>query len=255
MNKMNVAIIEDEKLSALRLERMIKEIRPDWSVNILPGSIYKAFEWFSQAERHPDLIFLDIQLADGTGFDFLSMTKPESVIIFTTAYDQYALEAFKVRSVDYLLKPINDEELKNAINKFEDLTLVKDKPVVSDYEQNLIQMPKRYRERILITNKNTSQILYVNDVAFFYQINKVTIAITFKNQEIIINSTLDKLMSELNPDIFFRANRQFIISIHSIDGIEPYFNNRITVHTMPKAPEKIIVSKEKAGLFKIWMNY
>lgn len=254
MNKIKAVIIEDEKLSALRLERMIRDVRPNWDIEILPGSIYKASEWFSCAEEQPDLIFLDIQLADGTGFDFISMARPESVIIFTTAYDQYALEAFKVRSVEYLLKPIIEEDLKKAIEKFEGLVSTP-KNNTSSYDTNIHMLSKRYRERILISNKNTSQILYVNDIAFFYQINKVTLAVTFKNQEIIVNSTLDKLMNELNPDAFFRANRQFVISIHSIEKIEPYFNNRVVVHTKPKAPENIIVSKEKAGLFKIWMNY
>ena len=180
--------------------------------------------------------------------------------IFTTAYDEYAVRAFTVNSIDYLLKPIRQERLEEAIQKFEHVT--------SKYNQKLLEQNdllevlhsltypgKKYRTRFLISGNEKLITLQVEDIAYFYSLNKITFAVTRQNKEYIIDFPLDKLMEQLDPDKFFRTNRQTIINIESIVKIEPYFQNKVIVHIKPEHKEKILVSKEKWASFKLWLNY
>ena len=247
MNNIQVAIIEDEKPAARLLEGMIKKLRPQWDIIKIPGSIESSVAWFA-SHPHPDIVFLDIQLSDGNSF------------IFTTAYDEYAVRAFTVNSIDYLLKPIRQERLEEAIQKFEHVT--------SKYNQKLLEQNdllevlhsltypgKKYRTRFLISGNEKLITLQVEDIAYFYSLNKITFAVTRQNKEYIIDFPLDKLMEQLDPDKFFRTNRQTIINIESIVKIEPYFQNKVIVHIKPEHKEKILVSKEKWASFKLWLNY
>ena len=204
MNKIKAAIIEDEIPAGRLLHKMLSGLRPDWDIVVLPGSIEGSVKWF-QEHPHPDIIFLDIQLTDGISFAFIEQAQPESMIIFTTAYDEYAIRAFTVNSIDYLLKPINRERLAEAIEKFERLTA-------------------RYG------NANLSK-------------------------EHIIDLSLDKLSEQLNPDIFFRTNRQTLVSVHAIQKIENYFLGKIIVQVKPPFKDKITVSREKIAAMKLWLNY
>ena len=178
----------------------------------------------------------------------------------TTAYDEYAVRAFTVNSIDYLLKPIRQERLEEAIQKFEHVT--------SKYNQKLLEQNdllevlhsltypgKKYRTRFLISGNEKLITLQVEDIAHFYSLNKITFAVTRQNKEYIIDFPLDKLMEQLDPDKFFRTNRQTIINIESIVKIEPYFQNKVIVHIKPEHKEKILVSKEKWASFKLWLNY
>lgn len=259
MNKIRAVIIEDEIPAARLLGSMIKRLRPDWDVEALPGSIEEAVKWFD-AHPHPDIIFLDIQLSDGNSFDFLSQARPESIIIFTTAYDEYAIRAFGVNSIDYILKPIDEKRLLDAVTKYESMAL-RDNPVqTGDYLDNILGSSpqtagKRFRTRFLITGTDKLWTLPVADIAYFYSVNKVTIAVTHKNAEHVIDLSLDRLTDQLDPDLFFRANRQALIGIDSIKAIEPYFNSKAVVVVVPTAKEKIIISKDKVAAFKIWLNY
>ena len=207
-----------------------------------------------------DIVFLDIQLSDGNSFLFIEQVCPTSLIIFTTAYDEYAVRAFTVNSIDYLLKPIRQERLEEAIQKFEHVT--------SKYNQKLLEQNdllevlhsltypgKKYRTRFLISGNEKLITLQVEDIAYFYSLNKITFAVTRQNKEYIIDFPLDKLMEQLDPDKFFRTNRQTIINIESIVKIEPYFQNKVIVHIKPEHKEKILVSKEKWASFKLWLNY
>ena len=259
MNKITAVIIEDEIPAARRLNKIINEIRPDWQVTILPGSVEKSVEWFNK-NPHPDIVFLDIQLTDGISFTFIEQARPESTIIFTTAYDEYAIRAFAVNSIDYLLKPIDSVRLEEAIAKFEHLTtkyLVQaQKPTaLIDILQNIANPCKKYRTRFLISGEDKLFTLQVEDIAYFYSENKITFAVTKQNREHIIDLSLDRLMEQLNPDIFFRSSRQTVISINAIERIESYFLGKAILHVKPPFKDKIIVSRDKIPQLKLWLNY
>lgn len=257
MNKLKVAIIEDEIPAARLISSMVKNLRPNWEVEVLPGNVEEAVKWFAVNE-HPAIIFLDIQLSDGNSFDFLSQAKPSSIIIFTTAYDEYAIRAFGVNSIDYILKPVDEQRLLEAIVKYESMTAPQNLPL-NGYLDNIMgalqQKEKQFRTRFLIAGADKFWTLQVSDIAYLYSENKVTFAVTHSGTEHLIDISLDKLSEQLNPDNFFRANRQTILSINSIKHIEPYFNGKVVVHVTPPCKNKITISKEKLSAFKMWLNY
>ena len=262
MNKIKVAIIEDEVPAARLLHEMIQSLRPDWEVMILPGTIEESVEWF-RTNPHPELLFLDIQLTDGNSFMLIEQARPDSMIVFTTAYDEYAVRAFTVNSIDYLLKPIHQERLLQTIERFENLT----EKYIHDFnrESRLLEVleslsdiqrlpgieNKRYRTRFLISSGNKLFTLAVSDVSYFYSENKLTFVVTKNNKEYV----LDKLCEQLDPDMFFRTNRQTLVSVDAIQRIEPYFLGKAVVHVLPPFKDKIIVSKDKIAAFKVWLNY
>lgn len=254
---MRVAIIEDEQPAARLLSNMLHKLRPQWDIIPIEGSIEAACAWFEKNE-HPDLLFLDIQLSDGNSFLFIEQAHPKSVIIFTTAYDDYALNAFSVNSIDYLLKPIKIERLNDAIVKYEKLIDAGHTTNVSDIVDAFRQVStceKKYRTRFLISGYQNTVTLNVSDVSYFYLLNKITFAVTFDGKEFIIDISLDKLMAQLDPDLFFRANRQTILSIKSVAKIEPWFGGKIVITTKPEAQNKIVISRERVSLLKLWLNY
>lgn len=255
-NPIHVAIIEDEIPAARLLASILARLRPEWKITTLPGSIEESVQWFSE-HPHPDIIFLDIQLSDGNSFDFLAQARPSSIIIFTTAYDQYAVRAFNVNSIDYLLKPIEESRLLEAIEKYESLTASKPQP--DTYLDNLIESlqnrGKRYRTRFLVEGNERFKPLHIDEVAYFYSENKITFAVTNTNQEYAIDLSLNKLGEQLDPDLFFRANRQMIIGIYSVVKIEPYFNGKISVTVKPTYKKIVTISEEKVTAFKLWLNY
>ena len=228
MNNLKVAIIEDEVPAARLLHSMLRRLRPAWEVMVLPGSVEEAVQWFAE-NPHPDLLFLDIQLSDGDSFSFLTSARPSSVIIFTTAYDQYAIRAFTVNSVDYILKPVDEKRLLEAIVKYETLVAANTSP--------------------------ENGYLDVSDVAYFYSENKITFAVTYTGQEHIVDLSLNKLVEQLDPDQFFRANRQVLLCVKAISHVEPYFNGRIVVFVKPSYKSQIIISEEKITAFKLWLNF
>lgn len=259
MNKLRVGIIEDEIPAARLLEQKIHKLRPLWEIKKIGGSVRESVEWFANNE-HPDLLFLDIQLSDDNSFHFIEEADPESLIIFTTAYDDYAIKAFNVNSIDYLLKPIREDRLLAAIEKYERIS---DPQQAKINEQNILQevlsnlsTEKKYRSRFLISlGGEKLSTLQASDVAYFYSVNKVTVAITKNNEEHVIEQTLEKLEEQLHPDQFFRANRQIIVNVDAIVKIEPYFLGKIVVQVSPQCKDKIVVSKGKARSFKLWLNY
>lgn len=257
MNRQNVVIIEDEIPAARLLHSMVAHIRPQWTITVLPGSVDESISWFA-THPHPGLIFLDIQLADGNSFEFLSAARPSSAIIFTTAYDQYAVRAFTVNSIDYILKPIDEQRLLDAVNKYEKLQ-DSHHSLPDDYLNTLLDAlqphDKRYRTRFMISGVDRFWPLQVSDIAYFYSENKITFAVTHTGEEHIIDLSLNKLMEQLEPDRFFRANRQTIICITAIDHAEPYFNGKISVTVRPSYKNRITISEEKLSAFKQWLNF
>lgn len=260
MNKIKAVIIEDEIPAARLLNEMLLSLRPDWEVQILPGNIEEAVEWFS-CHSHPNILFLDIQLTDGNSFLFIEQARPDSMVVFTTAYDEYAVRAFSVNSIDYLLKPIHQDRLAQTIERFEGLTAkyIRDFNQESRMQEVLQTLSastsKRYRTRFLISGGDKLFTLPVNDIAYFYSENKLTFVVTRKSKEYIIDLALDRLCEQLDPDLFFRTNRQTIVCVDAIQRIEPYFLGKSMVHVQPPFKEKILVSKEKIAAFKLWLNY
>lgn len=256
MNKLRVAIVEDEIPAARLLRTLIARLRPTWEIEVLPGNVEEATAWFA-ANPHPDLLFLDIQLADGTSFELLSQARPASAVIFTTAYDEYAVRAFSVNSIDYILKPIDEERLKEAIVRYE--TFRGRTQPQEEYLETLLdalqRREKRYRTRFLIAGADRFLTLPVEEIAYFYSENKVTTAVTFTGRNHVVDLPLSRLEEQLDPDRFFRANRQILLSVGAIDRLEPYFNGKVSVIVHPPHKEKITVSEERVPLFKAWLNY
>ncbi|CCY89715.1 lytTr DNA-binding domain protein [Bacteroides sp. CAG:1076] len=257
--KVKAVIIEDEYPAARLLNKMIQNIRPDWEVTILPGTIEGAVNWFSE-HVHPDIIFLDIQLNDGNSFIFIEQAKPQSMIVFTTAYDEYAVRAFTVNSIDYLLKPVHEARLLDAVLKFERLSSINAENArnLSDIEFLLQSLAgnreKQYRTRFLIYGARHLYTIQVADIAYFYSEEKVTFAVTRDGKAHAIDFTLNKLEEQLDSKLFFRANRQFILSADSIKSIQNYFNGKAVVNVLPPHNEAIYISREKVSLLKMWLN-
>ena len=254
--KLTVAIIEDEKPAARLLESMLAKLRPQWSLVQVGGDIETAITWFA-THAHPDLLFLDIRLSDGDSFVFIEQARSSSTIVFTTAYDQYAVRAFTVNSIDYLLKPIRLERLEKAIEKFERSVHrgAAGLPDLLSVLRSLANQEKKYRTRFLVAGVGKSITLPVDEIAYFYSASKLTFAVTRQNKEHVLDFSLDKLAEQLDPDRFFRANRHTILHIDAIVRIEPYFTGKLVVHTRPESREPVFVSKEKAAAFKLWLDY
>ncbi len=251
---MNVIIIEDERPSARRLVRMLSKL--EVTVNHTLHSVEEALQWFQQ-HPHPDLIFLDIQLSDGLSFDIFETIDIKSAIIFTTAYDEYALQAFKLNSIDYLLKPIDDDELASAIKKYQSLLPKKQWAPVDfeDIKKMLINPVEReYKKRFTVKVGQHLKIITVDEVECFYSENKGTYAYTSGKKNYLMDTTLETLEEELPPKLFFRVSRKFFIHINAINDIVAYSNSRLQVKLHHFNEQEIIVSRERVRDFKDWLE-
>jgi len=257
MNKLNAVIIEDEIPAARLLHSMVSALRPEWNIEIIPGNVDDATEWFT-SHKHPELIFLDIHLTDGDAFDFLSVVKPRSAVIFTTAYDQYAIRAFSVNSIDYILKPVDEKRLSDAVSKYERLrgqSWIQSDNYMETLLDALKHPEKKYRSRFLISGADKFWSLRVEDIAYFYFGGRTTFAVTPNGKEHILDLALNKLEEQLDPSQFFRVNRQMILNIDAIDRAVPSFKGKIKVMVHPPFKSDIIISEGKASAFKLWLNY
>ncbi len=248
---MNYIIIEDEFLAAQLLEKKIKEIRPKWHCVAKLESVLEASEYLSQ-ETSFDLIFCDIHLSDGLSFEIFEKITVSQPLIFTTAFDKYAIEAFKVHSIHYLLKPIKDEQLKEAIEKFENQKEAIPQKV--NMEALLKASEADSKTRFLVKKGQNMKVIPVEEVAYFYSKSGLTHLVCTNTDSFLINDTLDYLEAKLNPKEFYRANRQYIIHIQSIKVIEPYFKGKLFVHLQPEQTDDCVISQAKAGGFKEWLN-
>jgi DNA-binding LytR/AlgR family response regulator len=252
---MKVAIIEDELHNMRMLEGMMQNLRPDWDIVGKFESIKQSVD-FLKSNPHPDLILMDIQLSDGTCFSIFDQVEVQSNIIFTTAYDIYSIQAFKLISIDYLLKPIKESDLEKALEKFERYR-GQQKQLPVDYSEivDAIRSGKNeYRKRFLINRGNSYFKINTDDIACFISENKVTTAITFKNEQYVVDFTLDRLEEELDPGTFFRADRRSIIHIDIISRFEDYFGGNLMVKLKSPLNQKITVSSLKASAFKVWVG-
>ncbi|CAM1340905.1 LytR/AlgR family response regulator transcription factor [Tenacibaculum amylolyticum] len=251
---MNVLIIEDEKPAARRLNRMLAQLGVE--VNTMLHSVEEALNWF-QVNTHPDLIFLDIQLSDGLSFEIFEEIPVKSAIIFTTAYDEYALKAFKLNSIDYLLKPIDEDELKVAVNKYKE-----QRPEESDLQVNINEIRKllinpidrKYKKRFTIKIGQHIKIIHADNIECFYSENKATYIHTSENRNYLIDHSLEHWSDQLDPEQFFRVNRTFIVHINAIQDIISYTNSRLKLVLNSYNDQEIIVSRDRVKDFKNWIE-
>jgi two-component system LytT family response regulator len=252
---MNIAIIEDEAPALNRIQKLLAEVAPEAHIVFTADSIESAVALFKK-HTNVELALFDIELADGQSFDILKQTKITCPIIFTTAYDDFALKAFKLNSIDYLLKPIDKEELRQAITKFNALHHAKTN--YADKLQGLLEsfIPQSaaYKSRFLIKNGTKLISLSIEDIAYFQAAEKVVYVYTNAGQKYIIDHSLDELNKLLNPQFYFQLNRQFIANVHAIKGIHHYFNGKLKVELTPPITDEVIVSREKAPEFKQWLD-
>ncbi len=257
---MTTIIIEDEKPAARLLQRKLEKLNID--VKVMLHSVEEAIEWFSKNE-HPDLIFLDIQLSDGLSFEifehFVSSHCPiKSAIIFTTAYDEYALKAFKLNSIDYLLKPIDEDDLEVAVSKFNLRFPKQENTLQLDFEQikKMLQNPfdKNFKTRFTVKIGQHLKVISTDEIECFFSENKGTYIHTLDNRNYLIESTLEFLEQELDPKLFYRISRKFIIPLKSIKEILVFSNSRLKVILPSYKEEEVIVSREKVSDFKAWIG-
>lgn len=249
---MNIVIIEDEELAVRNLENIFKEIGNITPIAVLE-SIADTVEWFGMNED-PDLVFLDIHLADGSAFEIFKLIDIDCPVIFTTAYDEYALQAFKVNSIDYLLKPFDVAAVKKALGKLKNIT----NGNVSDGMKRLLSILKpgtEYKTHFLVSQKGDKLVpLIVNDIAYIYIELNIVKAVTFEEKSFVLQYTMGELSDMLNPKDFYKANRQFIIARKAVKDIDLWFNNRLSINLKPAAPEKVLVSKARITDFKLWFS-
>ncbi|WP_034258700.1 LytR/AlgR family response regulator transcription factor [Altibacter lentus] len=251
---MNVLIIEDEKPSARRLQRMLTTL--DVKAEQMLHSVAEAIEWFSN-NPHPDLIFLDIQLSDGLSFEIFETVTVESAIIFTTAFDEYALQAFKLNSIDYLLKPIDAHELETAVKKYKNLKAPA-KKVQLDFEdiKKLLVNPveREYKKRFTTRIGQHIKMIPVDEIECFYSENKGTYAHTVDGRDYLLDTTLEQLEAELEPQTFFRISRKFYVNIKAIRDIISYTNSRLQLKLNSFKAQDVIVARERVKDFKVWLE-
>jgi two-component system response regulator LytT len=251
---MTTIIIEDEKPAARLLQRKLEKL--NIQVGVMLHSVEESIEWFSNNE-HPDLIFLDIQLSDGLSFEIFEKIEIKSAIIFTTAYDEYALKAFKLNSIDYLLKPIDEDDLEVAVSKFK-ARLPKQETLQLDFEQikKMLSNPfeKNHKKRFTVKIGQHLKVIPTDEIECFFSENKGTYIHTFDNRNYLIESTLEVLEQELDPSDFYRVSRKFIIPLKAIKEIVLYSNSRLKVILPSYKEDEVIVSREKVSEFKTWIG-
>ena len=256
---MKILIIEDEELAVKKLHKMLIGI--DDSIEVIANldSIESSVEWLENNET-PDLIMMDIELLDGQSFEIFNRVKVKSPVIFTTSYDEYALKAFKVNSVDYLLKPIQPEDLTAALNKYRQMFAapaasqpsINMDMLVKELQQKL--QPREYRKRFLVKNVQKLVSVETDDIAYFYSDGRLNFFKTTDNKKYVVDYTMDELDGMLDPDKYFRISRSFFVSIDSVDQINDYFGNRLILTLKPAVDKEALVSREKVTDFKKWLG-
>ena len=249
-------IIEDEAIAAKHLMQLLAQISPKLEVTKIMQSTKECISYFKE-NKNADIVFMDIHLSDGSAFHIFEQVEIECPIIFTTAYDEYALEAFKVNSVDYLLKPIKLHDLERSLIKIENLTKNADKISLNTETMNgLLEMMKqnkpKYKAHFLIPQGEKLIPLSVKDIAYFYIDMKVTHAVTFKNETLALDKSLDDIIKTLDPEKYYRVNRQYIININAIEKINIWLNNKLTITLIIPTPDRIVIPKAKTVEFKDW---
>ncbi|MBL7744970.1 MAG: response regulator transcription factor [Chitinophagaceae bacterium] len=259
---MKILIVEDEELAVKKLQKTLTAVEPDAEVVGVTDSILSTVNWLEDNPA-PDLILMDIELSDGQSFEIFNQTTIKSPVIFTTSYDEYALKAFKVNSIDYLLKPIQKEDLEAAMQKLKQMKAMykaeeSNKPdisidsLVKELQQKL--QPKEYRKRFLVKHAQKLVSIEVEEIAYFFSDGRLNFFKTYDNRKFVVDYTMDELEDMLDPVKYFRISRSFYISVDSVDQIHEYFGNRLMLALKPAVDKESIVSREKVTDFKKWMG-
>lgn len=258
---MNILIVEDEELAVKKLQKTLAGISGSVRIAGVTDSIKSTVEWLQENEQ-PDLILMDIELSDGQSFEIFNLAEVRSPVIFTTSYDEYALKAFKVNSVDYLLKPIQKAELEVALQKYEQLKLsygcsgdsgsLSVESLIKELRQKL--QPTAFRKRFLVKQGQKLISIDVSEIAYFYSDGRLNFFKTTDNKKFVVDYTMDDLEDMLDPGNYFRISRSFYVSINSIDQIHDYFGNRLLLHLKPAVDKEAVISREKVTDFKKWMG-
>ncbi|MEM7380151.1 MAG: LytTR family DNA-binding domain-containing protein [Bacteroidota bacterium] len=252
---MKVVIVEDEVTASENLTYLLEQLEPNVEVLKVLDAVDTSVAYFKSGTE-AELVFMDIHLADGISFEIFEQVSIEAPIIFTTAYDQYALKAFKVNSIDYLLKPVMEEELEAALNKFRQTGK---SPAINDGQLNAIlglmqNQNSNYKTTYLVHHKDEMVPVKTKDIAFFYIDTGLVKAVTYQNKPYVIEKKLEDIETELDPQFFKRVNRQYIVQKDAIANLKYYFNGKLILQTNPPAKERIVISKAKATEFKAWVN-
>jgi DNA-binding LytR/AlgR family response regulator len=259
---MNILIVEDEDLAVKKIQKTLLSVETRATVAGVTDSIKSTVEWLQQHPA-PDLILMDIELADGQSFEIFKLIDITSPVIFTTSYDEYALKAFKVNSIDYLLKPVQKEELQAALDKYKTMKQRYGTVVTSDDEPRLDTLlkelrrqlePKEYRQRFLVKHGQKLVSIEIGEIAYFFSDGRLNFFKTTDNRKFVVDYTMDELEEMIDPKLFFRISRSFYVSAGCIDKIEDYFGNRLILALRPPVDKEALVSREKVTDFKKWMG-
>ncbi len=256
---MKIFIVEDEELAVKKLQKTLLTIDKDIEVIGTADSIATSVEWLEN-NTSPDLILMDIELLDGQSFEIFNQYEVKSPVIFTTSYDEYALKAFKVNSIDYLLKPVQKEDLRNALEKYKKMSgastsqagVLNMDNLIKELQQKL--QPKEYRKRFLVKNAQKLVSVEVDEIAYFYSDGRLNFFKTADNKKYVVDYTMDEMEEMLNPDAFFRISRSFYVSIGCVEQIHDYFGNRLMLQLKPAVDKEALVSREKVTDFKKWLG-
>ena len=253
---MQILIVEDEDLAVKKITKTLHEVNASAEIVGVTDSIDSTASWL-QNNVTPDLILMDIELSDGQSFEIFSRIQVKSPVIFTTSYDEYALKAFKVNSIDYLLKPIQKEDLRAALNKYEQMKqaytpALNMDTLVKELQQKL--QPKEFRKRFLVKHGQKLVSIDIEEIAYFFSDGMLNFFKTYDNRKFVVDYTMDELEDMLDPERYFRISRSFYVSVNSIDQIHDYFGNRLILGLKPDLDKEAIVSREKVTDFKKWMG-
>ncbi|MEA4917558.1 LytTR family DNA-binding domain-containing protein [Proteiniphilum sp.] len=249
---MNAVIVEDEFAAAQNLERLLKSIDENIDIIAVLQNVDESIEWFS-TNKLPDIIFMDIHLADGDSFSIFKSIEIRCPIIFITAYDQYALKAFEVNSIDYLLKPVSKKSLEKALTKLKDFSPNNNNSdVIAQIMKSIHQAGRTHKKCFLIPFKDKLIPVSSDDIAYVYSQNKKAVITCFNKRDYMMDTSLDDFLKQLDPDLFFRANRQFIISHQAVTDLSMWFDGKLAVNLSVATPERIIVSRTRSADFKKW---
>lgn len=247
---MKVLIVEDETIAYEYLSKLLKKVDSQIEIVAATESISQTVKYL-QSNPSPDFILMDIHLSDGLAFSIFDLITIETPIIFTTAFDEYAINAFKVNSIDYLLKPVQEEELRKAIEKFRKLTSAEVKQYVT--QQSESNFEGNYYKRLLISYRDNLIPVAVEDIVYFYTSEHQTSICLNDGKKYMYNKTLDSIIQNIDPELFFRVNKQFVVSINHVKNITVWFDRRLLITLDVETPERIYVSKNKAAEFKEWL--
>lgn len=249
----NCVIIEDELPNIRRLEKLLYDSGTNVTVLAKLQAVKDAIKWFQDNES-PDVIFMDIRLTDGLSFEIYNQVNITAPVVFTTAYDEYALQAFRVNGIDYLLKPIQKEDLQRSLARISQYMIKPDYGVLLGMLAKMKSQQAVYRARFLVTYKDMLLPVNIDEIAYFGSEFKNTFFVTHKGEKYFIEQTMEQVEQELNPDTFFRITRQYIVCTRAVKSIHNYFHGRLKLELQPGVNEEVVVSREKANSFKNWLN-